>query len=383
MSRRSSIGICVAAISAVLVSLICTELQAGTRAKDCLAAPNASSPRGRHWYYRIDLTHHRKCWYLHRIITHRAAKTSGFAVSSAADTSVPGTSANGPLKSNLTSFDSAKSIDRYDPHLAKQGNSPPGNMGPLDASKATDAAAVSSPASEKRIQDDDAPSIPEEALQIDRTAPSDTASLSGSDAASSPASQHDDPSWISQQDGSHENSLVNGSKPPDDRPALSPAPATFRVAAAGAIDELDKHGRLAERSRSNGFAGALGSKRAQIFLLLIFGLAIFVFVISLVVIRRPSPIPADFRSGRGWHEESARISRIPVDDAQGQNKLQAEAKRPKNNLINSTAPRRLYSEDYKAALEDKPTLIYRARSRSAAGMPYPNASPRGPGAAQI
>jgi hypothetical protein len=84
MSRRSSIGICVAAISALLVALICTELQAGTRVKDCLAAPNASSPRGRHWYYRIDLTHHRKCWYLHRIITHRAAKTSGFAVSSAA-----------------------------------------------------------------------------------------------------------------------------------------------------------------------------------------------------------------------------------------------------------------------------------------------------------
>src|SRR5262245_4951904 len=119
MSRRSLIGICVAAIGALLVSLICTELQAGTRAKDCLAAPNASSPRSRHWYYRIDLTHHRKCWYLHRTITHRAAKTSGFAVSSAADTSVPGTSASGPLKSNLTSVDSAKSIDPYEPRLAR------------------------------------------------------------------------------------------------------------------------------------------------------------------------------------------------------------------------------------------------------------------------
>ena len=116
---------------------------------------------------------------------------------------------------------------------------------------------------------------------------------------------------------------------------------------------------------------------------LVFGLASFVFVISHVVIRRPAPTPVDFRSGRGWHEESARTSRIPVDDARARNKLQAEAKRPKNNVINSTTPRRLYSEDCKAALEDKPTLIYRARSRGAAGMPYPNASPRGPGAAQI
>jgi hypothetical protein len=378
MSRQSSIGICVAAISAVLVSLICTELQAGTHAKDCLAAPNASSPRGRHWYYRIDLTHHRKCWYLHRTITHRTAKTSGFAVSSAADASVPGTSANGPLKSNLTPFDSAKSIDRYDPHLARQGNSPPGNMRPLDASKTADAEAISSPAAEKPIQESDAPSIPGEALQIDRTAPSDTASLSGSDAASSPASQHGDPSWISQKDGPEENSPVNGSKLPAASPPLSPAPATFRVAASVASptpevalsDELDKYGGLAERSRSNGIAGALSSKRAQI-ILLIFGLAILAFVISLVVIRRPTPTSVDFQSGRGWQEENARTSRIPVDDARGRNKLQAEAKRPRNSAINSTATQRLYSDEYKAALEDKPTLIYRARSRGGAGMPNP------------
>jgi hypothetical protein len=34
------------------------------RAEDCLAGPNAQSPQGKHWYYRIDRATKRKCWYL-------------------------------------------------------------------------------------------------------------------------------------------------------------------------------------------------------------------------------------------------------------------------------------------------------------------------------
>ena len=33
-------------------------------ANDCLSAPNAPSPQGSHWYYRIDRVDKRKCWYL-------------------------------------------------------------------------------------------------------------------------------------------------------------------------------------------------------------------------------------------------------------------------------------------------------------------------------
>jgi hypothetical protein len=33
-------------------------------AADCLAAPNAASPPGSHWYYRFDRPSRRKCWYL-------------------------------------------------------------------------------------------------------------------------------------------------------------------------------------------------------------------------------------------------------------------------------------------------------------------------------
>jgi hypothetical protein len=55
----------IAGVAALLMSGIGTDLQATTGANDCLAAPNASSPRGQHWYYRTDLPNHRKCWYLH------------------------------------------------------------------------------------------------------------------------------------------------------------------------------------------------------------------------------------------------------------------------------------------------------------------------------
>jgi hypothetical protein len=33
-------------------------------ADDCLTKPNAAAPQGSHWYYRVDRTTHRECWYL-------------------------------------------------------------------------------------------------------------------------------------------------------------------------------------------------------------------------------------------------------------------------------------------------------------------------------
>ncbi len=36
----------------------------GAAADDCLAGPNAPSPPGTHWYYRVDRATHRQCWYL-------------------------------------------------------------------------------------------------------------------------------------------------------------------------------------------------------------------------------------------------------------------------------------------------------------------------------
>ena len=37
------------------------------RANDCLTAPNALTPQGSHWYYRLDRASQRKCWYVRAI----------------------------------------------------------------------------------------------------------------------------------------------------------------------------------------------------------------------------------------------------------------------------------------------------------------------------
>ena len=157
MSGQISIPICIAAAAALLVSGIGTDLQATTRANDCLTAPNASSPRGQHWYYHMDLPNNRKCWYLHAPLMHRAAKASkSHAVSTTADTPVSGSRADSAprlphsrilsVKPQPTSFVSAKSIQRGDPTWVQQENVPQGNALQVDGSKPTDAAATSSPA---------------------------------------------------------------------------------------------------------------------------------------------------------------------------------------------------------------------------------------------
>ena len=45
-------------------SLAAISLNAARAADDCLAAPNAETPAGGHWYYRIDRATKRHCWYL-------------------------------------------------------------------------------------------------------------------------------------------------------------------------------------------------------------------------------------------------------------------------------------------------------------------------------
>jgi hypothetical protein len=37
---------------------------AGRAADDCMTKPGAAAPQGSHWYYHLDRTNHRQCWYL-------------------------------------------------------------------------------------------------------------------------------------------------------------------------------------------------------------------------------------------------------------------------------------------------------------------------------
>jgi hypothetical protein len=50
----------------ILALLVVASAGAATPAQGegCLAGPNAPSPQGSHWFYRIDRATHRKCWYL-------------------------------------------------------------------------------------------------------------------------------------------------------------------------------------------------------------------------------------------------------------------------------------------------------------------------------
>src|ERR1043166_3566310 len=49
----------------ILIFVVATAGAGGAaHGEACLAGPNAQSPQGKHWYYRIDRATHRKCWYL-------------------------------------------------------------------------------------------------------------------------------------------------------------------------------------------------------------------------------------------------------------------------------------------------------------------------------
>jgi hypothetical protein len=52
------------ALLAIGLATGCLSGQAPSAADDCLAKPNAPSPPGQHWYYRLDRATHRECWYL-------------------------------------------------------------------------------------------------------------------------------------------------------------------------------------------------------------------------------------------------------------------------------------------------------------------------------
>jgi Sel1 repeat len=364
VSGRISIPICITAAAALLVSGIGTDLQATTRANDCLTAPNASSPRGQHWYYHMDLPNNRKCWYLHAPLMHRAAKASeSHAVSTTADTPVSGSRADSAprlphsrilsVKPQPTSFVSAKSIHRGDPTWVQQENVPQGNALHVDGSKPTDAAATSAAA--KPIEQSDASSIP-------------------------------------QQNVPQESTLqVGGSKSTDAVVASSPAITTFRVAGAdSAPPDADSEafhdgGRIAERSNPTikaDIVRGLSFKPVQIFLLLVFGVAIVVISLMIIIHRRVTAVmdfqldheQSEAQAKHGWQDDraDARSSQMFVDNRRGQDGIdspswwmQPSVKRPQDRDATSTEPPRPSLEDVKAAPEHfKAALIYENRTQN-------------------
>jgi len=62
MSKNLTLA--VPAILAASVFAVSINATSGRAANECLRAPNATAPKGSHWYYRIDRTTKRQCWYL-------------------------------------------------------------------------------------------------------------------------------------------------------------------------------------------------------------------------------------------------------------------------------------------------------------------------------
>src|SRR6185437_721657 len=62
---------------------------AAAAAPDCLAKPNGPATKGNHWYYRVERSSGRHCWYQHAIDAARAAKNAPAQPHAAAEKPAP------------------------------------------------------------------------------------------------------------------------------------------------------------------------------------------------------------------------------------------------------------------------------------------------------
>src|SRR3979411_3326922 len=60
-------------------------------ADECLAKPNGPSPRGSHWFYRIDRANNRHCWYLRGIGSNAGQTDTRPSRAAVTQTARPGT----------------------------------------------------------------------------------------------------------------------------------------------------------------------------------------------------------------------------------------------------------------------------------------------------
>jgi hypothetical protein len=84
VSRKRPVGL-IAFVVTLLVSGIDAGIPNTARADDCLTAPNSLAPQGTRWYYHVDRTNQRKCWYV-RATSQPAQQAAAQATSEAAPT---------------------------------------------------------------------------------------------------------------------------------------------------------------------------------------------------------------------------------------------------------------------------------------------------------
>ena len=64
MPKRTILWLPILAILVAAGSLTAGSSHAEPAADDCIARPSSAPPQGSHWYYRVDRTTKRSCWYL-------------------------------------------------------------------------------------------------------------------------------------------------------------------------------------------------------------------------------------------------------------------------------------------------------------------------------
>ena len=94
MSGKRLVGLIV-----FVVTLVVSDTDVGmpntARTDDCLTVPNSSAPQGTHWYYHVDRTNQRKCWYVRATSQPAQTQTTSEAAPAAQTHSMPVSS--GPM----------------------------------------------------------------------------------------------------------------------------------------------------------------------------------------------------------------------------------------------------------------------------------------------
>ena len=338
-------------VAVLLMSVIGTDLQAAARVNDCFAAPNASSPHGQHWIYRINRQNNRKCWYLHATLglLHRPAKPSDLhAASSAAGAPMSGSSAN--------------SAPRL-PHIRKL------------VLKRRPAPLVST-ITKETIEQSDAPSISQEfplqgsTPQVDRSQPVDVIAAPGStpEAATLGMAVADaDAVRPDADDTKPAAATVVGAVADADavRPdADDTKPAVARVVGAVADADAVQPDPDAPNSDGGGLIATIMALASalmtplQMFFLIVFGAASAVFLISLWIIRRRDTVLVDYQVD---HEQPDALSVHEWRRQDGMDnpppwRRQSSATRPQNGT--ATEPPRPNLGDFRLRAARRAPIVH-------------------------
>src|SRR5712672_1085199 len=134
-------------------------------ADECLAKPNGPSPRGSHWFYRIDRANNRHCWYLRGIGSNAGQTETRPSRAAVTPTARPGT----PTLADPPILDTPV-WPASPPAIAPPAPAAPATMIDASPTPAADAVAAQTPTPPSRDPRVDAPNPNREAKAAKRTA---------------------------------------------------------------------------------------------------------------------------------------------------------------------------------------------------------------------